>query len=110
MSRPDPEFGGETYMPHRDRADFTRQLDRVRSKLLSGGWFTLAELAEHAGCSEAAASARVRDLRKVKHGAYTIERRVKAGTKRLNEYHLGTSRDVPPHAHGKTRSENAGAP
>lgn len=103
-----PEFGGATFDAARDAADFRSQLDKVRSKLLGGGWLTLAQLAEAGGCSEAAASARVRDLRKSQFGAYTIEKRVKAGTKRLYEYHLGACTDpLPDFAHGKTRSESA---
>ena len=105
-----PEFGGKTFDHKRDAADFRCQLDKTRSIMLGGGWHTLAFLATEVGCSEAAVSARLRDLRKVPYGAYNIEKRVKVGTKRIYEYHLGSAKDVPSLAHGKTRSENAGAP
>lgn len=36
---------------------------------------SIAELAERIGCTEAAASARVRDLRKARFGAHRVERR-----------------------------------
>jgi hypothetical protein len=59
-----------------------------------GGWWTMARLAEVARCSEAAASARVRDLRKPRFGGYTVERRhVRDG---LWEYRL----ERPPETGG----------
>jgi len=65
--------------PHdpKDIPKYQRQLDTIR-RLLSrpyGQWWTLAELADRAGCAEQSASARVRDLRKERFGGFTVERR-----------------------------------
>lgn len=49
------------------------QRERVKSVMEDGNWYTLAALAFHAGGSEAAVSARLRDLRKREFGGYTIE-------------------------------------
>jgi hypothetical protein len=84
-----PEFGGSTFDHKRDAADFRCQLDRTRGIMLGGGWHTLEYLASEVGCSEATVSARLRDLRKPRYGAYNIEKRVKVGTKRVYEYRMG---------------------
>lgn len=49
-----------------------RHVEKCRLAMLLGDWWTLSELAEEIGCSEAAASARVRDLRKAAFGAHRI--------------------------------------
>lgn len=59
-----PTFHGETFDPARDGARLTAHLQRVRDLMADGRWRTLAEIAAAAGCSEASASARLRDLRK----------------------------------------------
>jgi hypothetical protein len=48
-------------------------LDAIWSQMQDGDWYSLKELAFVGGCSEAGASARVRDLRKSANGGYTIE-------------------------------------
>jgi DNA-binding Lrp family transcriptional regulator len=58
----------------------------------AGGWWTLAELAEVIGCSEAAASARVRDLRKAIHGAHKVLCR-RTGPGNLHKYRLILTRE-----------------
>jgi hypothetical protein len=73
--RPRPQFDGATYDERRDEARLSRQLDRVLECLKRGGWWTLRDLAREAGGSEAGCSARLRDLRKVRNGSHTIERR-----------------------------------
>lgn len=79
-------FDGITYDPTLDEVRLSGQLERVRALLLGGAWYSLAHIAAVAGCSEAGASARVRDLRKTKWGGYTIERkRVDRG---LHHYRL----------------------
>lgn len=109
-----PEFGGDTFNAKRDSAALTRQLDEVRSVMLGGGWHTLAELSETVSkalgikATEASVSARLRDLRKLKHGSYNIEKRARANTKRLFEYHLGAAKPASEFAHGKDRSTSAG--
>ena len=45
----------------------------IYEQMADGEWYTLRDLAFIAGCSEAATSARIRDLRKSQYGGYTIE-------------------------------------
>jgi hypothetical protein len=87
-----PRFDGATYVPVReaepdsDRERLARQLDAVKAVLLDHEWHRLSELARRCGGSEAAVSARIRDLRKSRFGEYTITRRyVSRG---LHEYRL----------------------
>ena len=78
LPMPERRFDGDTYDAGRDCERLTGALLRVYEALTAwrgrSGWLTLRQLAEHAGCSEASASARVRDLRKAKFGAHKIER------------------------------------
>lgn len=68
-------FDGETYEPEIDQKRLSSQLERVKALLLDGKWRGLAELAASVNGSEAGVSARIRDLRKQRFGAWTIERR-----------------------------------
>ena len=67
-------FGGDTFDAVRDGERLKSQFERVRDLMTSGEWWTLADIALEAHCSEAGASARLRDLRKEKFGGYRIER------------------------------------
>jgi hypothetical protein len=67
-------FDGETYSPARDGTRLAKQFNAVKTAMFDGQWHTLAELSEIAHASDAAVSARVRDLRKEKFGGYTVER------------------------------------
>ena len=68
------EFDGDDLLP-RDISRIRGTLEAVKNALAGGRWWTLKELTETCGGSEAGISARLRDCRKVKHGALTIERR-----------------------------------
>ena len=70
-----PDFDGDTYDAARDGARLGSHLERVLALMQDGGWWTLVDLAIEAGCSEASASARLRDLRKPKFGGHHVERR-----------------------------------
>jgi hypothetical protein len=61
-----PDFDGRTYARPLDHARLSTSLARVYSALSSGLPWTLPDLAAVVGCSEAGASARIRDLRKLK--------------------------------------------
>jgi len=80
-------FDGRTYEPEFDYSRLTGQLLRVYSRIKDGRWYSLADLAEYAGGSEAACSARLRDLRKSKYGSRIIDRR-RVGTTGLFQYRL----------------------
>ena len=70
-----PIFDGETFDPEQDTVRLTGQLARVYTVMSDGLWRTLSELKNLAGGSEAGVSARLRDLRKRKWGAQTVNRR-----------------------------------
>lgn len=81
-------FDGATYSAGLDCARLTGQLLRVHDALgHSGQRWTLRALADHTGGSEAAVSARLRDLRKERFGAHTICRE-RIGVTGLFEYWL----------------------
>ena len=67
-------FDGKTYEVKEDHARLKGQLWRVFQLMSDGKWRTLSEIAEDAQGSEAACSARLRDLRKEKYGSREIER------------------------------------
>ena len=84
---PTAAFGGITYAPALDHARLTGQLLRVFELMKDGQWRTLAEIAAAVDASEAAVSARLRDLRKEKYGAREISReRIEGG---LWKYRMG---------------------
>lgn len=68
-------FDGATYDDARDGRRLNTSLARIQRAMADGRWYTLAELARIGACSTAAASARVRDLRKQKYGGHTVSRR-----------------------------------
>lgn len=61
----DLPFGGRTFNRERDGQRLKSALDRVYAAMADAEWHSLAWIAHTAGCSEAGASARLRDLRKV---------------------------------------------
>lgn len=82
-----PAFDGGTFDPEEDEGRLTTQLERVRELMEDERWRTLADIADGAApCSEASASARLRDLRKAKHGRRCVDRRRIDGG--LYEYRL----------------------
>jgi len=68
-------FDGPDYVPERDCKRLTNQLNRVKNAMLSGEWKTLSQLEEEIGAPQSSISARLRDLRKPRFGAYNVERR-----------------------------------
>jgi hypothetical protein len=70
-----PRFDGATFEVERDQDRLHHLLDRVRIFMDGGEWRTLAEIADACRGTEASVSARLRDLRKQKFGAHTVERR-----------------------------------
>ena len=68
-------FDGITYEPRLDQALLTGQLLRVFELMRDGKWVTLEGLREICGGTTQSLSSRVRDLRKPRFGAYTVERR-----------------------------------
>lgn len=83
-------FDGETIDATRDSARLGHQLALVRRVLADGRWITLDRLSLVTGAPAASVSARIRDLRKARFGAHTIERRRVAHTRGLWEYRMVT--------------------
>lgn len=78
-----------TYTGALDGARLTTLLARVLEALSDGSWWTLGELKERCGGSEAGISARIREARTPQAGRHTIERRRRGVPKRgLWEYRL----------------------
>jgi len=73
-------FDGITIDPERDVARLGTALEQVRESMADGRWWTLAQLSRRCGTSECSASARIRDLRKLRNGGRTVEsKRIAAG-------------------------------
>jgi hypothetical protein len=69
-------FDGITYDAERDGERLQSQLERVRRYMADGRWHALWEIVFACRpCTEASASARLRDLRKKKFSGAIIERR-----------------------------------
>lgn len=68
-------FDGETIEPALDNARLSRQIDRVKALMQDGQWRTLREIQAIAGGTEQGISARLRDLKKIRFGAYRVTKR-----------------------------------
>jgi len=69
------EYDGETFDPDRDKDRLDREMGRVKALMSDGEWRTLQAIADVTHDGLPGISARLRDLRKVKFGAHTVERR-----------------------------------
>lgn len=67
-------FDGRTYDPARDSKRLTSQYERVWRAMSDRTWHTLPEIARLTGSSETGVAARLRDMRKARFGAHTVER------------------------------------
>lgn len=73
-------FGGSTYEPSHDYARLTQQLKDVFDLMKDGRWRTIGEICDHLPTyPQQSISARLRDLRKEKYGAHTVDRERVAG-------------------------------
>lgn len=75
LARKKPDFDGATYDSNHDKARLTGQMLRVFQAMMDGRWRTLNDVSLITGDPEASVSARLRDLRKNKFGAYVVDRR-----------------------------------
>ncbi len=94
---PDEEydFDGDTYEPKFDATRLRGEMARVYEMMRFNDWRTLSEIREgiqerfHKFDSEAGISARLRDFRKRKFGAHTVNRRRRGEASRgIWEYQL----------------------
>lgn len=65
---------GSTYDRDADRARLNKQALAVYRVMLDHRWHTLAEISARTDAPEASVSARLRDLRKARFGAHTVDR------------------------------------
>lgn len=79
-------FDGDTFDAQEDGSRLTRQLYKIRHIMARGQWHTLAQLESLTGYPQASISARLRDLRKERHGAWDIQRRRVPGMPGVHEY------------------------
>ncbi len=88
------QFDGATYDPAHDEKRLSTQLRRVFFVVVDGHWRTLQEIQDKIEASfkehdsEGGISARLRDLRKERFGAYDIQRRRREGSDGLWEYRM----------------------
>jgi hypothetical protein len=82
-------FDGETFEPKHDQARLSKQLLIVYTLMCDQEWYTLGEISDRTWFQEQSVSARIRDMRKTKFGAHTVERRRRGDAKRgIFEYRL----------------------
>lgn len=74
MTQSELTFDGETFEHDRDSVRLSRQLYSVLDLMRDGKWRTLREIATKTNNPESSISARLRDLRKPRFGAHTVER------------------------------------
>ena len=80
-------FDGDSAMQI-DTPRLSLQITRVFELMKDGRYRTLREIANHTGCLETSASARLRDLRKPKFGGHCVDARRAEGTLLTYEYRL----------------------
>lgn len=81
-------FSGDTYDPQLDRTRLLSQLRKVATLMSDGKWRTLGGIENLLGYPQASISARLRDLRKIRFGEHTVERRRVPEGKGLHEYRV----------------------
>jgi len=70
------DFDGNTYDKNKDQVRLSRQIDKVRYFLEISDYVTLDEISVATGVKNVSSiSARIRDLRKDRHGNRVVERK-----------------------------------
>lgn len=72
---PEGNRDGSTFDAARDGVRLNAQMQAVWDVVKSGDWYTLKTISIFTKCPEASVSARLRDLRKVRWGGLTVERK-----------------------------------
>lgn len=99
------DFDGATFSPVLDGSRLTSQLWHVRQLMSNGNWWTLAALAEGVNGTEAAVSARLRDLRKPRFGGHHVEKKRDTSLKGVWLYRLALGK---PSNKGRQRPRRLG--
>ena len=69
------KFDGDDINHERDSARLTGQIKRIYDYMRNSGWRSLDEIAKATGDPHASVSAQLRNLRKDRFGAHTIDRK-----------------------------------
>jgi hypothetical protein len=69
-----PDFDGDDYVADRDNARLTNQIDKVRMYMENAGYLTVKQIAADLKQPEPSVSAQIRNLRKDRFGARTVNR------------------------------------
>lgn len=72
-------FDGHVYEHARDHTRLVGQMLRIRDLMSDGQWRTVHEIHLETGDPETSVSAQLRNLRKVKFGGYTVDKRRRGG-------------------------------
>ncbi len=89
------DFDGRTYEAPKDKVRLNKQGLRVFLAMQDARWRTLGEIEAITGDPQASISARLRDFRKDRFGAHTLDRRRRGyGAKGLFEYRLIVNPDA----------------
>src|SRR5690242_8831583 len=83
-----PRFDGPVYDPAIDGDRLRRQLGRVWSVMSDGRWRTLQEIVAITGDPETSTSTQLRNLRKLRFGGHTVEKRRRWAAGATWEYRL----------------------
>ena len=69
-----PDFDGDDYVADRDNARLINQIDKVRMYMENAGYLTVKQIAADLKQPEPSVSAQIRNLRKDRFGARTVNR------------------------------------
>lgn len=90
-----PYFSGLTFDRERDGSRLVKQYGTVFDLMRDGQWRTLDEISRLTGAPTHSASARLRDMRKKRHGSHTVLREYVS--KGIFRYRLIENVNVHPH-------------
>lgn len=85
-----PDFDGSDYERQHDVVRLSNQLERIKALMSDHQWRTLREIEEVTHDNGASISSQLKNMRKERYGAYTVDKRIR-GDRRdgLWEYRLG---------------------
>ena len=82
-------FDGSDYEPELDQSRLTGQIQKIYDLMKDGNWRTLEEIESQIDEPQSSISAQLRNLRKIRFGAHTINKQRRGDrTKGLFEYQL----------------------
>jgi len=70
-----PDFDGPVYDRAADHKRLSKQHERIRDLMLDGEWRTIQEICDITGDPHSSVSAQLRHLRKLRFGAWIVEKR-----------------------------------